>query len=708
MEIVQSKSVVKPVILMKILDDNTLLVVDAETAVRYFNKENLELQNGFKVGVTYKRYKTPVVAFSNDGNYFALLSLDLKESRLFSTQTKKMITKVDRHHGEVSCVAIDPLSRYMFSCGDDGKSFAFDIESGKLVFTLPPHADTINDIAFSGNGNWVATASYDRKISLFSLVTMTPKNKLKSHSAPVMHLKFFHRNKLISIDKKSSAIIWNIYSGKVLNRLQGIHDEVTALVLDGEERFLFLGTQLGYIIVFDLKTYKLISAKYIKITSPVTSLAFDKDNDFLIIGTADGFVIYYDIFEGTDTLKKLLQEKEFGLVQKVIDINPLLVYTQIYSLIANFWENSLQKAKIALQKGDRAKAMLIFGQFKHMPSKNKIIQKLIRDYTDFPKFVQFAKEGKLALAYGLANRFPVYKESATYKALEKRWKKAFFQAQQYVLDPKTAPLAKEILAPYRGMSEKTKFIQEVLSKAEIYKRFRNAISKKEFTICSELIKQNPFLRELPEYESLMKYADGLYIKSQKFMQEGELHSAIKILRILQDFEGFKDEARNFMIDLESKAKFFNAVRDNDMETAYDMMAVSEDLMQTKDGVKLQQMWNKDLHTANAAAAFGNINGVKAVMQKYMRTSSKYAALATVFAFAYMVQLEDALQRGVERPKIENSIKNYVVNFGVSEQIEAFFNLFQDMYPETKLNLEFLKKGSFTMWRPSMIVDSILD
>ena len=110
MEIVQSKSVAKPVILMKILDDNALLVVDAETTVRYFDKDTLELKSGFKVGVIHKRYKSPVVAFSNDGNYFALLSSDAKESRLLNTLTKKLITKVTRHHGEVSCVAIDPLS----------------------------------------------------------------------------------------------------------------------------------------------------------------------------------------------------------------------------------------------------------------------------------------------------------------------------------------------------------------------------------------------------------------------------------------------------------------------------------------------------------------------------------------------------------------------------------------------------------------------
>ena len=157
MKTVQSKSVAKPIILMKILNNNILVVIDNETTVRFFDKNSLALKGGFKAGVVHKHYMTPVVAFSNDMKYFALISEDERESKLFNAKTKKLVAKVDRHHGTVSAVAIDPLSRYMFSGGDDGKTFAIDVESGKLVFTLPPHADTINDIAFSQNSNWVAT-----------------------------------------------------------------------------------------------------------------------------------------------------------------------------------------------------------------------------------------------------------------------------------------------------------------------------------------------------------------------------------------------------------------------------------------------------------------------------------------------------------------------------------------------------------------------
>jgi len=708
MKTIQSKSIAKPVILMKILNDKRVVVIDNETTVRFFDKDTLSLKSGFKAGVVHKHYSTPVVAFSNDAKYFALISADERESRLFNAKTKKFIAKVDRHHGTVSAVAIDPLSRYMFSGGDDGKTFAIDVESGKLVFTLPPHADTINDIAFSSNANWVAVASYDRKISVFNMVTMTPKEKFKAHSAPVMKLKFFQKNKLVSVDKNSSAIIWNIYAAKVLKRLEGIHDDVSAIAVGIDEKVLFLGTKLGYVLLYNLENYEQISRSYIKISSPITSLVFDEDDNHLMIGTQDGFLMYYDVYEGKERLREYLRTKQFSSFQKVVDENPLLVYTKEYDLLSNFWENSLKTAKDLLQKGERGKAEKILSQFSHIPSKNRIAQKLLRDYQEFPKFLQYIKDGKLALAYGLANKYPEYKETKAYKSIEARWKKALAAAQKYALNQKTMQMAKDILAPYRGISEKTMFVQDVLSKSEIYKRFKNAMAKKEFKLCFDLVKKNPFLRELPEYTTLMNFADSLFIKAQKQIQEGDIHSAIKILRVLQDFEGFEEESRSLILSLEQRSKFYAALAEKDYVSAYEIMDKEEELIETKEGALLQQNWNSDLQKAKQFASAGDVDGVRSVLQKYEKIPSKFMALATIYALTYIVQLEEALAEGKEKSRIEKGIKNYLLDFGLTEQIEEFFEKFSQKFPDTKLNLELLKKGSLSMWKPFKIVDSILE
>jgi len=708
MKVIRSKGFNKAIIVTKILDDNRLLVVDNDTTIRFLNKDDLSMSDGFKVNIHHERFKTNVVSFSNDGEYFATLTKDCRASRLYSVKTKKLITKVDRHHGEVSCVGIDPLNRYMFSCGDDGKTFAIDIKSGKLVLTLPPHVDTINDIAFTKNGNWVATASYDRKISVFSLVTMTAKEKLKAHSAPIMKLRFLNKNRLISVDKSSSAIIWNIHTKKVLSRLQGIHDDVTQIVTSTDDKFLFIGTQLGYVLVYDLETYEIISPKYIKLAAAISTLEFDKETNILYVGTDDGFIMCYDIYENLDTIKEMLKNKKFTDIQAVVDENPILSYTEVYRMVSNLWEHTLAKARVALENGNKEKAVLLLSVFKHVPSKNKIIQKTIADYAEYDKFVKFAKEGKLALAYSLAKTFPIYKESKIYQSLEARWKKTLIQAQKYILDPRTAQKAKDIFMPYRGISEKTKLIQEVLTQSEVYKRFRSAIGQKNFKVCFELIKQHRFLQEIPEYDMLMNYADTLYIKSQKFIDSGDTHSAMKMLRVLRLFDGFHEEVEELMKDIETRQKFFNAIADNDIETAYNMMSISEDLEDTADGRKLALQWNSDRDKAGDSAVNGDAKGVEEALQPYMHISSKITAIATVFAWCYMVQLEDVAREGKDQVKIEKGIKNFILSFGVQEQIENFYHQFKEKYPETKLTLEHLSHGSMQMWRPSMIVESILD
>jgi len=708
MKAVKSQSISKAVVLLQILDDGTLVAINADTTVYNFNIESFKLLDGFKVGIKHARYKTKVIAYAQDAKHFASLTSTAKESILYDIQAKKIITSFERHHGEVSCVGIDPLSRFMFSCGDDGKTFALDIKSGKLVFTLPMHIDSVNDIAFTKNGNWVATASYDRKVSLFSLVSMTPKDKFERHFSPVMKLHFINSNLLLSIDKKSNALVWNINTKEIIAKLQGIHDDVTHICVNEKANLLFMGTELGYILLYELKNYTQLSQKYIKVSSMITALVFDDETGLLIIGTKDGFISSYDVYEGVDKIKELFKRKNFEAIYFEVEKNPVLQYTQIYDVVLNFWNNALEKAELALQNEDTKRANLLLKHFQTVPSKKRVIQKLLQDYENFGKFKKAVEDAKLILAYNLAYVHPIYKKSKIYKALEERWKKTVVQAQKYILEKKGLQKVQELLKPYRGISEKTKFIQEIMSKGEVYKRFKLAIGQKDFKVCFELIKHNPFLIEFPEYNALMKFADTIYIKLNQHLKDGDIHSAIKMARVLRDFPDFQMEIHKLEFDLDSKQKFFKAIDENDTMTAYNMMAISEDLLLTSEGKILHEKWNSDIAEANAFVVNGNVEGVRRTLDQYMSISSKYRSLAVIFAWTYMVQLENALDDGVSQSKIENGIKNYILNFGIQDQIENFFASFKKKFTTSKLNLELLSKGSLAMWRPSMIVNSILD
>jgi len=695
------------IIKVKIMDDGKLLVVEANSVVRFLDILSLKTLSGFKCGIEYESYKRQVFDFSNDGSYFVLINSIKKEALLYNAKSKKTITKMARHSGEVNCVAIEPSSKYMFSCGEDGKSYVIDIQNKKIAFLLPVHSDALSDIAFSKDANWVATASYDKKIHLFNMITMTKKHRLIGHNEAVLKVHFLNNNKLFSIDKANAAIVWDYEKGKVIRRLDGIHDNVSCIASSQDGIFLFLGTELGYVIVYELESYKMLSRKYIKLTSTITALEFNEKNSQLIVATKDSNLLFYDIFASQDHIAKLLRIKSYKKIQEIVEENPLLAYTKAYQLFISIWNTTVKKARLALEKNDKKTAMALFGNFQEIPARNSSIKAIIREYDEFDKFSKFAQESKFPLSYALALKHPHYQESKVYRVLELHWKKIFTEAKKYAIDPKGADMVREILAPYRGVTQKTKLIQELFTKSEVYKRFRVAVVQKNFKVAFELIKLNFFLKELPDYSSLIDYADSLYIKSQKLIQQDNTHEAIKMLRVLVDFSDFTEDAKELMKKIECKHKFYAAIKENDTMNAYNILAQNEDLQITQDGNRLQKEYNDAVATANEFALDANIKELNRILEKYMKISSKSYALAGIYGWCYMVELEKAIEEKREQVTIENGIKNYILYFGLQDQIKSLFNTFKDNYPHTKLNLELQTKGSKSMWRTSMIVNSIL-
>lgn len=708
MKPIKSEKFEKTIIHLEVIENKYLLVIDIQTTVWYLDLETLETRNQLKANILQMSSVNNCVALSSDANYLALIGSQAKDSKLFNMNTKKLVALVSRHQGGVSCVGVEPKGRYMFSCGEDGLIFAVDIKSGQLAFTLPRHIDTVNDIAYSKNGHWVATGSYDKNIAVFNLMTMMPHDRLKSHSAPVLKVIFLSKNRLLSIDKKGSIIVWNVEKSKLITRPQTLHDDVTKIIVADNEKFLFVGTKLGYIIVYDLKTYEQISMKYIKLSSAVSALEFNEVNKNLFIGTETGELFVYDIFQDQNAIYEALTYKRYSLVQGLIDNNQLLVYTDAYIIFNTLWEKTLQKAKEFIENGEKQKAVKIFENFMEIPSKRQAVEKLFEKYKDYDKFLLLVKQNKLPLAYGLVKSNPVFKDTKAYLYMESQWKKSVAIAQKYLLNPNNEEKVKEVFAPYRGIPEKTIIIQEIFQNAMVYNRFKTSLVNKNFKIASEYIKKYSFLKETAEYGILVKYSDSLYIKAKELQTNGDSHGAIKIYRMLLDFDDFKEEAKDTILEIENQHKFFNALRDNDMVTVYNILDSSFELQLSQDGMRLEAMWESDYDKASRAAARFDTGGVKKILEKYLQIKSKHMAIGTLISWCYISELNHALKLKIDQKNIESGIKNYILYFGLTDHIMTFFNQFCKEYPETKLNLESQTKGSMESWRPSMIIKSILD
>ncbi len=703
-----AKNYKEPIILVKKLDDGNLVVIDNHSTIRFVENDTLTTIDGFKAKIEHRRYQNRVIDFATNRKFFASLTADAKEARLYSLATKKAIARIARHQGEVSCIGIDPKNRYLFSCGDDGKSFGMDMENRKLALTLPPHPDTINDIAFNKTGQWVATCSYDKKISVFNLNMMQPLGKLRGHSKAVMKVAFISKNRLVSVDRDAAVIVWDLFDQSIITRLGNIHDDVTSIAAEPEGKFLFFGTKLGYIIVYDMENYKLIDRSYIKLTSAITALYFDEEGDFLYIGTEKGNLYKYYIYEGIDVVKYLIQKREFKNVEDHLEENPVLRYTEIYNILETIWEKTLKKARRLFESDKKDEALKLLEPYRQIPSKNSVINKLVEQYANFKKFYELVRSGKYALAYSLAEQHPIYKESNLFKQLEEKWRKTFKEAQKLSLDPRTTDDAKKLLMPFRGISEKAKAIQEMFVQSDVYNRFKIALGEKDFKQVYVYLEKHPFLKNFPEYHAMMEYAQSLYDKAMEYLHKNDLIAALKYLRNVAEFKEYSQKVKMLIEDIESRYRFIEAVKEGDLSKAYQYLAKNEELTLTKEGRKLESKWDTAAFKANRFAARGDVAGVKDALSEFMEVKQKHVAIASIIAYAYRVQIENAIKTKQPMHIVEKGIKNYVAMFGKDEQIENLFKIFQQRYRDSKLNIDLLHEGSLNSWHPAMIVSNILE
>lgn len=705
MDILKSFNIKRPILLLKTLANNNFSIIDSHNALRIIDSQTYSVVGGFKTSIEHERLIGSHVDVSVDGKYSISILPGTNKAALFSTVKKELLYKVGRHQGEIESVAIDPESRYCVTCGQDGKAFLWVLKTARLAFSLPSHSDFITTIAFEENGQWVATGSYDRAINVMNLSTMKNPLRLVGHTSAIVKIIFLAELQLISVDKEGSLIVWDLRNGKLIKRLTKMNDDVTTMTLSCDKRFVFVGTKLGYVGLYDMQSMEQIKHRYIKENESISSIAFLDDPYRLVIGTIEGNVQVYSLFGNEAENMRLLRERSYKAFYDLLEENPLLLYSKPYELVERIWADTLNKARAHLEKNERAKAKELLDMFAGIPKKNALISQFIHAYEKYAQFQTYVKEGRYSLAYALARQYTAFQDSEPYRLMETRWKKSFAKAQELILQPNGDEQARQLLSPYRGISDKTALIQQMFEQRRMYDYFKKVITDRNFVKFFELIKIHPFLKEFNEYTAVMDFADKLYIQSQQAYMKGDYVTARKGCDILSAFPDYAAEAQEMQDTIKAKRLFYDAIASNNLVNAFSYLSTYPLLYETPEAQVLERQWNGILDQAQRFAAKGMAVEMMGVFEPYHTIRDKYVAMAAVAAQAYCVQLENKLRSRAPQDEIEYGIRHYVEIFGIDEAITQIVDLFKSRY-ESKLDLEMLKQGSFETWTPSIRVEEI--
>lgn len=665
----------EPVIVLKQGKDSSYITIDKQSVVRQYECCSYALINGFKSKVGDLIPYVRNCDVSHDSSRILFYRESKKELLLFDVKAKKFLTSINNHKSGVESVVFNKEGSLFLTGGTEGRVNMWSALDGRRLDTFSHHSDAICLVCFSDDSRYVATVGYDKVIKVTNRSFRANRYMLIGHKEVPVGLFFIEGFLLISADRSGEVVIWDVLKQKVIHRFESFKSKITKLVLTQDHKFLFVCGITGAVALYDVAEKKLVSSSYVNTLSAIVDAFYDDKNERLVCGLADGDIVIYDLQASRILIESALNDEDYVQCYALIEDNPKLVYSQAYSELEERFDRYFQTAKKLLAKDEVQKATQLLQGFLRSASKRLVIQKLFSDFKAYARFKEAAIAKKYQLAYSLAEEYPSIKESEIFLKLEAYWEKLVNTAMSLEIDKEYEQKLRELFRPFNGVPGKSFVINTFIAHGSTLQLLRKMMQKKDYVGSFKLIQNNPYLKQMDEYNKLLDEGEKLEALMVSSFVGGEYYDAVKIADVLLLFPGKRERAEVIKEQANIYAETMSYLAEKKIPKVYDMIEQHPFLADAQIGKKLEEEFAAEMLLAEEAAATGDVQKIKEVMTPFTMIRSKIPSIAHVIALAYLSQIESAVK--MHQKTVENMVKSYMEYFGFDEKLDDLLSQLYD-------------------------------
>ena len=237
----------------------------------------------------------------------------------FKPETLSLLRTLTGHTSSVFSVAFSPDGQTVASGSDDKTIKLWNVATGQEVRTLTGHTASVFSVAFSPDGQTVASGSDDKTIELWNVATGQEVRTLTGHTASVFSVAFSPDGQTVASGSDDKTIeLWNVATGEAVRTLTGHTDAVESVAFSPDGQIVASGSEDKTIKIWDVaKDQKVRTLKGHK--DYVASVAFSPDGQTLASGSADGTIELWNVATGQE-VRTLIGHTEKG--QIVVAFSP--------------------------------------------------------------------------------------------------------------------------------------------------------------------------------------------------------------------------------------------------------------------------------------------------------------------------------------------------------------------------------------------------
>ncbi|NWJ95875.1 MAG: protein kinase [Chloroflexi bacterium] len=181
----------------------------------------------------------------------------------------------------------------------NSNSYRF-IPFGSLLKTLEGHNNYINSLDFSPDSTKLVSASLDRTIGLWDVVSGRLLKTFLGHTGSVNAVAFSLDGKVLASGSTDKTVrLWNVASGELIKVLDGHSGIIFGLAFSPDGTLLASASADKTIKLWEVGSWRLLHT-LVGHTHHVMAVAFSPDTDGLASGSKDGMVRLWELPNGTE------------------------------------------------------------------------------------------------------------------------------------------------------------------------------------------------------------------------------------------------------------------------------------------------------------------------------------------------------------------------------------------------------------------------